>query len=104
MLSMINSNNEIVEILQQLGRRLKEARLARNETQAVFAARIGLTRQSYAKMEKGEGAVPLASWLAASDILGRLDTWKNVLSEEKDLFEQYEKKQQKRKRASRRKG
>ncbi len=97
---MINSSNEIAEVLRQLGERLREARLVRNETQETFAARIGLTRQSYAKMEKGAGSVPIASWLAASDILGRLKSWQDVLAENKDLFEQYEKKQKKRKRAS----
>ena len=100
MLTMVNNNSEISEILHQLGRRLKEARLARNETQEIFAARIGLTRQSYAKMENGKGSVPLINWLTASDILGCLDTWQDVLAGKRDLFEQYEKEQRIRKRAS----
>lgn len=97
------NNNNVINLLLILGQRLKEARLARNETQATFAARIGLTRQSYAKMEKGQGTVPIASWLAASEILGRLDTWNDVLSEKDNLFDQFEAKQQSRKRARRKK-
>lgn len=104
MLIMIYINDDISVVLNSLGKRLKDARLARNETQEVFAARIGITRQSYARMEKGVGAVPLGNWLAASDILGRLDTWQDVLKESKNLFELYESKQQKKKRASGKKG
>ena len=99
MLIMINAENKIEEVLKKLGARLKVARLARNESQEVLAARIGLTRQSYAKMEKGTGSVSIANWLAVSDILGRLDTWQDVFAGQEDLFEQYERKQHKRKRA-----
>ncbi|WP_244155806.1 helix-turn-helix domain-containing protein [Desulfofustis glycolicus] len=85
--------------MKQLGERLKAARLQRNESQAVFGARLGLTRQSYAKMEKGQGTVPIASWLEASDILGRLHTWDQVMSEPQDLFERFDRQQTARKRA-----
>jgi DNA-binding XRE family transcriptional regulator len=99
MLFMVNINDRGVRILNQLGKRLMQARLARNESQEVFAARIGLTRQTYSKMEKGAATVPLGYWLAASDILGRLQTWQDVLLEKEDLFEQFERNQSKRKRA-----
>ena len=89
MLTMINKDEKIFYLLKEIGDRLKAARLARNESQEVFAARIGLTRQSYSKMEKGTASVPIGSWLAASDILNRLDTWQGVLAEKTDLFEQF---------------
>lgn len=100
MLFMININEASSHILSQLGKRLMQARLARNESQEVFSARIGLTRQTYSKMEKGAATVPIGYWLAASDILDRLQTWQDVLLNKEDLFEQYERKQNKRKRAS----
>ncbi len=100
MLSMVDIDEKIGPLLKQLGDRLKEARLVRNESQEVFAARIGLTRQSYSKMEKGIASVPIGYWLVASDILGRLQTWQDVLAEKEDLFEQFERKRLKRKRAS----
>ncbi len=75
------------------------ARLSRNESQAVFAARIGLTRQTYSKMEKGNPTIPIGKWLAASEILRLLPTWKKVLIREDNLFEQYERKQITRKKA-----
>ena len=102
-LNMINNKITAAEVLQILGERLKKARLDRNETQEVFASRIGLTRQSYAKMERGAGSVPISNWLEASNILGRLDSWNAVLDKQTDLFEDFEKKQQKKKRAGRKK-
>ena len=55
---MINQNLNIDDLLKQLGERLKEARLNRNENQDLFAQRLGLTRQSYSKMEKGSRQTP----------------------------------------------
>jgi transcriptional regulator with XRE-family HTH domain len=92
-----NINNET--LLKQLGRRLKEARLARNESQKLFAQRLGMTRQSYSRMEKGSPQTLIGNWLAASSILGRLDDWKDILAEKEDLFARYEKKSSKRQRA-----
>ena len=101
---MNNINCDIESLLKQLGDRLKRARLARNESQDVFAARVGLTRQSYSKMEKGGASISIGYWLAASDILGRLQTWQEVLAERENLFEQFEQKKLKRKRASGKRG
>lgn len=98
MLLMVNI--KIVSTLEQLADRLKKARLDRNESQEVFGTRIGLTRQTYSKMEKGAASVPIGYWLAASEILDRLQTWQEVLAEKDDLFEQFERKRLRRKRAS----
>lgn len=100
MLYMNNVNEKIKPILSQLGNRLRQARLDRNESQELFAARIGLTRQTYSKMEKGAATVPIGYWLAASDIIDRLQSWQDVLLEKEDLFKQFEMKQSKRQRAS----
>ena len=99
---MININ--LAPILEQLADRLRKARLARNESQEVFAARIGLTRQTYSKMEKGIPSIPLGYWLAASEIVDRLQTWENVLAEKDDLFAQFANERLKRQRASRKQG
>lgn len=100
MLIMNNVNEKVRAILIQLGNRLRQARLNRNESQKLFAARIGLTRQTYSKMEKGAATVPIGYWLAASDIIDRLQSWQDVLLENDDLFKQFEMKQTIRKRAS----
>jgi transcriptional regulator with XRE-family HTH domain len=97
---MFNKNIDVESLLEQFGKRLKNARLARNESQELFAQRLGMTRQSYSKMEKGFPQSPIGSWLAASSILGRLEDWKDVLAEKEDLFVKFEKKSIKRQRAS----
>ena len=99
---MINISSEEQVILERLGDLLKEARLARNESQEIFAGRLGLTRQSYSKMEKGNSSVPVGYWLLASSILGRLPTWENVLQGQQDLFSRYDQKLSGRKKAGKR--
>ena len=96
---MFNINIDIESLLEQLGQRLKNARLARNESQELFAQRLGLTRQSFSKMEKGSPQTLIGNWLAASSILGRLEDWKDVLAEQEDLFDTFEKKSSERQRA-----
>ena len=96
---MINNINSVESLLLLLGKRLREARLARNESQELFAQRLGLTRQSYSKMEKGSPQTLIGNWLEASSILGRLDDWQDMLAEKEDLFAKLERKKSKRQRA-----
>ena len=98
-LNMINNEKNVASLLLQLGERLKEARLARNESQELFAQRLGLTRQSYSKMEKGSPQTLIGKWLEASSILGRLDGWQEVLAPKEDLFAKLKRKTSKRQRA-----
>lgn len=99
MLNMINDYFNTESCLKKFGERLREARLSRNESQELFAQRLGITRQSYSKMEKGSPHTPIGNWLAASSVLGRLDTWKEVLAAQEDLFAEFERKKGKRQRA-----
>ena len=96
---MINNEKNIVSLLLQLGERLREARLARNESQELFAQKLGLTRQSYSKMEKGSPQTLIGKWLEASSILGWLDGWQEVLAPKEDLFTKLKRKTSKRQRA-----
>jgi transcriptional regulator with XRE-family HTH domain len=97
---MFNNNTDITSLLKRLGQRLKAARLARNESQELFAQRLGLTRQSYSRMEKGSPQAQIGNWLAASSVLGRLDDWQDLLAERQDLFAQFEQQSSQRQRAS----
>ncbi len=96
---MINNNSDTDNLLIRFGERLKAARLSRNESQELFAQRLGITRQSYSKMEKGSPQTPIGNWLTASSIIGRLQGWQDVLTEQEDLFAQFESKSDSRKRA-----
>ena len=102
MLNMIDINERQKEILRQLATRLREARLQRNETQEIFAARLGISRQSYGKMESGSPTTPIGHWITASVLLQRLETWEGVLGTPENLFERFEKQKSRRERASRR--
>ena len=99
-LIMINEQLNVEALLQRLGQRLKAARLERNESQELFAQRLGLTRQSYSKMEQGFPGTPIGTWLAASSLLDRLDGWQGVLAPSEDLFAQAIQEKSQRQRAS----
>src|ERR1035438_5208906 len=63
------------EALEQLGERLKRERLRRNQTQRQAAQWAGVARNTYAKLEAGEGSVQLrvlARVLAQFGLVSRL--------------------------------
>ncbi len=101
LLIMINNDGVIESLLIQLGERLKAARLARNESQEIFAQRLGLSRQAYSRMEQGSGQTMMINWLRASAVLGRLVDWQELLSEKEDLFARFEQEKSPRQRAGR---
>lgn len=90
--------------LKALGSRLRAARLKRDEAQAIFAARVGVSVPTLRKMEEGDPSVIIGSWSKALEILDRWDDWDALLLEDEDLFEKYERihTQPTRRRASRR--
>lgn len=96
---MFNNEETISNVLEQLGERLKAARLARNESQELFAKRLGLSRQSYSRMEQGSGQTQLINWLRASSVLGLLGDWQDLLVEKEDLFSRFEQAKNPRQRA-----
>jgi transcriptional regulator with XRE-family HTH domain len=64
--------------LEQLGARLRAQRLLRNEPQARFAARIGVSVPTLRRLEQGDASAQIGHWLAALEVLGRLheaDAW-----------------------------
>ena len=95
---------EAMENLKALGGRLREERLRRNETQQMFAARIGTSVPTLLKMEAGDHRVQMGFWVAALDVLGRESELSHLLATQDDLFARYEQSQKpRRQRASRRK-
>jgi transcriptional regulator with XRE-family HTH domain len=87
---MNNNNFSPQQLLSQLGERLKQARLIRNESQELFASRLGITRQSYARMEKGDPTTSVGHWVNASQILGKLESWQEVLLNDENLFDKFD--------------
>lgn len=75
--------------LSALGERLRQARLedGRDESQARFAARIGISVTTYRKMEKGDPSIPIGYWVAALWICGRLDEIDGLFKNRNSLFD-----------------
>ncbi len=95
----------VIDSLKALGARLREERLQRNETQRVFASRIGVSVPTLYKMEDGDHRVQLGHWAAALDILGHVADIDQLLMPKENLFTKYEQIQKpKRQRASRKGG
>lgn len=56
--------------LEELGERLRLARLRRRLTQAVVAARVGVSKQTLAKLEAGTPSTSLATLVRLLGVLG----------------------------------
>ncbi len=81
------------EFFQELGLRLRKARIERRETQEGLGARAGISRQLLARMERGEASVALGKWIRVSSILGLMDTWSQALIMPVDPFVEYDEEQ-----------
>lgn len=76
--------------LQSLGTRLRAERLNRNETQIMFAARIGVSPPTLRKMESGDPTVQIGHWVTVLDLLDRTMDLDLILAVPEDLFAKYE--------------
>jgi len=74
--------------LLELGSRLKTLRLARNDTMAVFAQRLGVSTGTLRAMEHGTPTVQIGAWVKALWVLDRLDDLNGVLAHKASLLEQ----------------
>ena len=81
---------QIDEKLQSLGSRLRAERLRRNDTQAIFSARLGISVPTLRKMESGNPSVSVGYWLAALNILDRAGDLDAILAAPEDLFAKYD--------------
>lgn len=64
--------SDIASLAEQIGAYLREGRHRRfpRDTQDDFARRIGVSRYTYQKMERGDPGVALRSYLTAAALLG----------------------------------
>lgn len=65
--NMVSDNQQLI----RLGERLRAERLARNEPQARFAARLGVSVPTLRRMEQGDPTAQIGHWLAALGVLDR---------------------------------
>lgn len=79
-------SDNIHKMLIRLGSRLRAERLRRNESQARFAARIGVSVPTLRRLEQGDASAQMGHWLAALDVLGRLHEVEALLGAHTSLF------------------
>jgi len=68
-------------ILRELGARLTGARLERNLTQAALAEQAGVSKRTVERLESGEVATQLSSFLRVCRALGLVDRFDTLVSE-----------------------
>jgi transcriptional regulator with XRE-family HTH domain len=78
---------EVTRLLQAWGERLRNARIERNDSMKVFAARIGASEGTVRDMERGARTVQIGTWLNALAALDRLDELGAVLEPRESLIE-----------------
>jgi transcriptional regulator with XRE-family HTH domain len=76
------------QYLSELGIRLKMLRLARNDTMAIFAQRLGVSAGTLRAMEHGTATVQIGAWVKALWVLDRLDDLNGVLAQKASILEQ----------------
>lgn len=81
---MVSEN--ILEVMAGLGARLRAQRLLRNEPQSRFAARLGVSVPTLRRLEQGDPGAQIGHWLAALEVLGRLDEAGAWLAPHASLF------------------
>lgn len=77
-------------MLTQLGQRLRQARLAREDSQEDFAFRIGVSIPTLRKMETGSPQVSIGTWVKALDILGCISDMDKLIAPKESLAERFE--------------
>ena len=83
-------HNDSDSNLKKMGARLRTERLRRNETQAIFAGRIGVSVPTLRKMEEGNSSVLIGYWAVALEVLDRSGDLDALLACPQDLFAKYD--------------
>jgi putative transcriptional regulator len=79
-MSQIKRSMSDLAILNELGRRLKQARLEQNITQQQIAEGMGVSRATYIRLEDGNGKLEVL--VAALRVLGKLPALDAFLPDE----------------------
>lgn len=86
----IESNQALVK----LGERLRALRVQRNETQALFAARISVSVPTLRDMEQGKPTVQIGAWVNAIWALDRLAELEQIMAARANIFDRVEEQRQ----------
>ena len=73
--------------LQQLGLRLRNARLERNDSMAIFAQRLHVSERTVRAMENGLPTVHVGVWINALWVLDALEAVERILEPHESLLD-----------------
>lgn len=73
--------------LKLLGERLRSWRIRAEQTQKEFSARIGVSVPTLRRMEKGDPNTAMRYWVEAVSALGRGKDIRDILCEQRSLFD-----------------
>src|SRR5579859_6327331 len=79
--------DEVATALLELGRRLRDARLARNDSMAIFAQRLGVSERTVRALEQGRPTVQVGVWLNALWAVDALESLNQVLAPRESLLD-----------------
>ena len=79
--------NEVATTLKELGRRLRDARLERNDSMAIFAERLGVSERTVRALEQGRPTVQVGVWFNALWTLDALEPLDRVLATQESLLD-----------------
>ena len=92
----MKSQITIHEVAVRLGMRLRHARIEADLTQAMLAARAGVSARVISRMEQGDSTVSLGRWLKISAALELLESWEPAMLVQEDPFARYDREQKSR--------
>lgn len=78
------------QLFTDLGRRLRRARIEHGDRQRDMAARLGVTRQTVGRMERGDPSTAIGLWLRAAELYGLSESWEGVMQAPEDPFDKYD--------------
>jgi transcriptional regulator with XRE-family HTH domain len=78
---------EVSVTLAEIGERIRKERIARGESQELFASRIGVSRPTVRAIEKGEPTVQVGHWMAACWALNRLGDMRGSFADTVSLLD-----------------
>lgn len=68
-------------LVERMGALVKKARLQRNESQEIFAARLGVHRHTLDRMECGDAGIRIGAWVEVLKVLEKEQEFLELLSE-----------------------
>jgi len=82
---MNNSSDKVLRLLAVIGNNLKTARIRREITLQEAAEKIGTSKSSVMRMEKGDPSVKIGVFISAAEVYQALDTV-SILEPENDII------------------